>query len=80
MSNNKELVTVNNVKRGLFVIDEDGTIGFVDNCDDFHNIIVKDDGGNSHLYCLIQGCKEEVNTNGHKHLINMYEPLYIASL
>lgn len=50
--------------KGLEVIDTDFNIeGIIEECDDPHNIIVRNGDGSFNLYCLVEDCEEGMYDN-----------------
>ena len=49
------------IKIGIKVMDEDGDIGTVKECDDPHNILVEFTNGGTALYCLVPNCEDGTN-------------------
>ena len=53
------IVTRYNLEIGRKVIDEDGNIGTITECDDLHNVFVQlDNDMGSGLYCFAENCEE----------------------
>lgn len=74
---NKTDVTRSNITGGRKVIDNEGNVGTIKHYDEeMHNVFVEYDNGGSGVYCLIEGCKEPHEVNGHKFEIEQYDPLY----
>lgn len=61
---------------GMRVQDDEGNIGTVKECYDIHNIFVKFDNGGTGLYCLIEGCADNIRINDEDIAIPYYTPLY----
>ena len=45
------------IQKGMKVIDNDGDIGIVTECEDAHNIMVEYENGGKGLHCLVEGCE-----------------------
>lgn len=56
--NNANLLLYADIKIGMRVMDEDGDIGTVKECDDAHNILVEFPNGGTGLYCLVPNCED----------------------
>jgi hypothetical protein len=74
----KGMVNADNIKIGLEVIDDGGTVGTIMECDDIHNIVVDYKDGGSGFYCLVEGCSEHRVINGDKYIVPYYDRLYFA--
>lgn len=66
-----DIVTFDDVYVGMRVVDVDGYIGVVMNCDDIHNVHVEYDDGGSGLYCLDEDCDKCSGDNA-----RYYDPLF----
>lgn len=58
------------------VMDSDGTIGTVSECDDPHNIFVRFDNG-SGLYCVVKGCLDDGRESDYGKLLKISESAYM---
>lgn len=55
-TNNENPLRYTEIQAGMKVIDDDGDIGTITECNDAHNILVEYDNGGQGLYCLSEGC------------------------
>lgn len=55
----KNMVTPENIKVGLHVIDTHGDVGVITSCEDLHNVQVEYDNEGKGLFCLVSECKED---------------------
>lgn len=53
---NKPLL-YSDVQKGMKVIDNDGDIGIITQCEDPHNVIIRYDNEGVGIYCLVEGCE-----------------------
>lgn len=58
LGNNANLLLYADIKIGMKVIDEDGDVGTIKECDDAHNILVEFTNGGTGLYCLVPNCED----------------------
>lgn len=55
---NQTPLTFSELKLGMRVVDIVGDAGFIESCEDSHNINVIFDNGGAGLYCLHEDCEE----------------------
>lgn len=46
-----------NIQKGMKVIDNDGDIGIITECEDAHNVIVEYENEGKGIHCLAEGCE-----------------------
>lgn len=49
----------NNIKIGMIVIDTDGDIGIIIECNDIHNILVSYKNGSA-IFCMSPNCRNDI--------------------
>ena len=54
----KNKLSYGDIKIGMQVMDDNGDIGVITECEDQHNILVEYGNGGKGLYCLVEDCEE----------------------
>ena len=70
------IVSHSNLVIGMRVMDDEGNVGTVKECEDIHNVFVEYDNGGSGLHCLIEECIETTTINSQLVEMPHYDPLY----
>jgi len=58
MKANEKQLDFSELRKGMRVVDSDGDVGYIRDCDDIHNVFVVYDLGGSGLYCFDKDCEE----------------------
>lgn len=57
LDNKANLLLYADIKIGMKVMDDDGDIGIIKECDDAHNVLVEFPNGGTGIYCLVSNCE-----------------------
>ena len=80
MSKEKILVTRDNIKDGLKVIDKEDNIGEIITCEDLHNVDVIFKNGGAGFYCFAVGCGENSEIEDPLYYFDYNSIMYLTNI